>query len=417
MAEASVMRRATANPLLLRMLLALAMWLTCALEFEAQKKEEVRHNDPRNCPYCHGDPALMKASGLVSHYGFAFSTKDTARIDEFMPSVELVWAETEHFRLGMYLPSIKMNAGEREKYERELTRLNAALPEVSIKTKVFDSWLRLHLYALRVEDVYARMLKMYAVEQSDFPATAQQWTMQGKYMGEGPHMGQSDKYEVLVLPTKQIFTDFLRTHYGVQTSSTQRWNVATRGSLNVTIHLEQGALRRDSALHGHIGFNLAHMLWDGYKFYAYDTPAWIREGLAHVVEREIDPKYNSFDASEGAGADMSTKENWLGEVRALIKKGTAPRLAELVALKTFAEFKLAHHYTTWSMIDYMLKEHAAAFAQFAGKLKGRINAEGRSDGSRMIEFHRDAFRECFKMGYSEFDAAWQAWVLAIEVPK
>lgn len=417
MAEATVSARVPFSRRCAALVVAL---LACALAlpaFAQKKREDVRLNDPTQCPYCHGDPALMKASGIVSHYGFIFSTTDTAKVDAFMPTVDLRWVETEHFRLGMYLPEIKMNAGDRAKYERELTRLNAVLPEVSPKTKVFDPWLRIHLYALRVEDVYERMLKVFDIEQSAFPAVPQQWSMQGKYMGEGPYLGQRDKYEVLVVPTKQIFTEFLRLHYGVQTGSTQRWNVIARGALNVTIHLEQGALRRDSALHGHIGFNLAHLMWDGYKFYAYDTPAWVREGLAHVIEREIDPKYNSFDASEGAGADMSTKENWLAEVRALIKKGAVPRMAEMISLKTFAEFKLAHHYATWSMVDYLLKEHPKEFAAFADKLKGRIGADGKTDGSKMIEYHREVFRECFKMGYSEFDAAWQAWVLAIEVPK
>jgi hypothetical protein len=402
---------------LLRTAACLMLLLVGVAAAQKKKPEDVRANDPTQCPYCHGDPALMKASGVLSHYGFDFATTNTAKVDAFLPDVDLKYAETEHFRLGMYLPQVKMGAQDKEKYERELTRLNLALPEVSPKLKVFDSWLRLHLYALRVEDVYTRMQEILGVKPEDFPRQAKQWNLQGKYMGEGPYLGQPEKYEVLVLPTKQVFTDFLRHHYGVQTQTTQRWNVIARGALTVTIRTDEGGLRKDSALHGHIAFNLAHCMWDGYKNYSYDTPAWLREGLAHVLEREIDPKFNSFDTSEGSGAETSSKSNWMAEVVALIKKGDAPRMAELVTLKTFAEFRLPHHFATWSMIDYMLKVNPTGFAQFADKLKGRMSPEGRADGSKMIEFHREAFRECFKMGYSEFDSAWQAWVLGIEVPK
>jgi hypothetical protein len=234
--------------------------------------------------------------------------------------------------------------------------------------------------------------------------------MRGTYMGEGPYLGMKGKYEVLVVPNESAATNFLKTHFGLLTKLTQRWNVIDRDTLALIVHQDQGGLREDGALHGHVAFNLAINLLDGYKHYSYETPIWIREGLAHFIEREINPKFNTFDSSEGAVAEMTRKEKWEPEVRKLVASGGAIRMAELLNLKDYSGLTLAHHYTTWSIVDYLQKTNPKGFAKLNARLHGVTNEKGITDGSNQLDVHRKAFQEELGMGYAEFDAAWAKWV-------
>ena len=371
-----------------------------------------RPNDPATCPYCHNDPKLMEAAKIVSHGGFEFGSTDTKSIDGLMATCDIRWIETEHFQIGFALGQQKVKQEEKEKIRAELGRLATALPEVNPREKILDPWLRAHLYAQRCEDLWVRFLSILKIDINAFPKTARAWNMTGKYMGEGPYIGQGGKFELLIVPSEASLVTFLREQFGLLIKQTQRWNVIPRDTLIAVIHAEQGNLRDDEALHGHVVFNLGINLLDGYKHYSYETPIWIREGLGHFLEREINPKFNTFDSAEGAVADKTNKEHWEPEVKKLVQQGEAVRMAELVALKSYAELTQRHHYTSWSMIDYLLKVNPDGFACLNDRLHGRTNSKGVGDGSNLDDAHRDAFKECIGMGYSEFDAAWEEWVMA-----
>ena len=60
-------------------------------------------------------------------------------------------------------------------------------------------------------------------------------------------------------------------------------------TLVVVTHIGQDGLREDHALHGHLAYNVAINLLDGFKHYSYETPTWLRVGLGHLIEREINP--------------------------------------------------------------------------------------------------------------------------------
>jgi hypothetical protein len=388
-----------------RALLGAALLLGVADTAAAQ-----RANDPATCPWCHNDPELLKAAKLVSHGGFDFGNTDTQRTDQLMATNDIRWIESEHFRIGFALGPHKVKQEEKNKIRSELEKLAQALPEVNPKTKVLDPWMRAHLYAQRSEEIWTRFLEIMQVKETDFPSASRAWDRTGKYMGEGPYIGQREKYEVLIVPSEAAHVTFLKNHFGLLIKQTQRWNVLQRDALTVVIHTEEGSLREDQALHGHLGFNLAINLLDGFKHYSYETPVWIREGLAHFIERGIDPDFNSFDSSEGAVAEKTSKSDWRPEVKKLIARGEAPRMAELIALKGYAELELSHHFVTWSMIDYLLATQPAGFACFNDRLHGITNAEGIPDGSQLENVHRDAFKECLKMSYTQFDQAWIEWV-------
>lgn len=390
---------------------ALPLLLTLALLVPAPQKGKGPANAPENCPYCGGDPARMTPAGIVSHGGFEFGRKDTAQTDAMFGGKDVYWIETAHFELGMCLTREKVSIDEQKKVRAELAELALVLPEVPLKPRVVDPWLRIHLYGLRAEKLWTRFLEVMQVKESDFPDGKTQWLIGTPYWGEGPYLGQKGKYELLLVPSAFDQVTYLKNEFGLSVKRTQRWNVLERDSLIVVTNLTENKLTNDQRIHGHFVFNLTHNLLDGFKHYSYDTPRWISEGLAHALEREVDPRFNTYDSSEGSvGFDVS-KEDWDAEVAALVRKGDAPRLAELTALKTFAEFDLDDHYACWSMTRFMIETNPAGYACLNGKLHGRKGPDGTPENADMTERQRELFAECFGMNYFQFDDAWKAWAL------
>ncbi|MFN0241867.1 MAG: DUF1570 domain-containing protein [Planctomycetota bacterium] len=389
---------------------ALALWfvVSFASGARAQKAKKPPPGDPVNCPYCHNDPVLLEAAGLVNHGGFEFGLNDTAKVDELLTGVQVHWLETKNFKIGLALGIGKIKFEDKKRYIAELTRLQTMLPDVKPETATLDPWLRVHMFAQRAEDLHARFLDLIAGHDFVFNDGKSQ-SLIGDYRGEGPYLGMKRKYEILFLPNATLQTKFLAAHTGLQTKNSQRWHYVDHGSIGVICHTEEGALRQDLALHGHLAFNLAHNLFDGLLHYSYDTPVWLHEGLAHVFEREIQVDSNSFDSSEGAVPQVSSKSNWKAEVLKILAQGDAPRLAELVSLKSYAELKLDHHFVLWSMVEYLMKTQPEGFGKFLWAMKRCTDAQGVPTGANLPEHQRTQFRECFEMNYAEFDEAWRAW--------
>jgi len=385
----------------------LALALFCAVPAAAQHKKP---NDPSECPYCHGDPALMKAAGILSHGPFPFGKNDTAKVDAFLVTSEIRWIETDFFRIGFGLREYKIKTEEKKKYVAELTRLKQVLPEVKPDTGVLDPWLRVHLYAQRAHEILDKFLGLINGKEVQLASGSGGERWKGSYTGFGPYLGMTDKFEWLVTSTEAAHTAFLTEHFGLQQKVGQRQHIVSRGVLGYYCHAMEGQLRDDGALYGNLAFNLTHNFLDGLQHYSYDTPVWFHEGLAHWMERELNPRYNTFDSGEGGVADMTRKENWKPEVLKLIADSSCPHVAEMMGLKSYPEFKLPHHFATWSMIDFLIRTQPQNFGKFVWVLKANVDAKGLQTGAGLPDYFRAKFKEHFGFNYPEFEEAWRAWV-------
>ena len=402
-----------------RVLTVFCFALVCVLAFASpaaaqRRSKDLPKNDPTNDPYTEGDPEVWKEIGIVSMGGFAFGESDTKTIDAQLPTCEILWLETAHFKIGFALGSYKVPQKEKDKILGELTLLSETLPNLKPKQKTLDPWLRLHLYGQRAEQLYQRFLDLVQVDDSVFPDGTTSWDTTGTYWGEGPYLGEKSKYEILILPSEAAHLTYLGDNFGLGNKRTQRWNIVSRQAITVTFHEKQGSLKTDTAMHAHLAFNLGHNFLDGFKFYAYDSPIWLREGLGHFFEREISPKYNTFDGDEGSVPEMSKKSDWQSAVVKLVRTGKAPRMAEMIRFNNYGELELDHHFTTWSMVQFLATAHPDKFAELIKGLKGITDEEGYSDGSDLPGKQRDLFKDLFGWSFAQFDEAWAAWVLEAE---
>ena len=162
-ATSRLARTAAAGPRIVAMLLGIAA-ITAALAPVALSQSKGKNKDAwRTDPYTEGDAALMKRVGVVKYGPLLWADDhDTAAIDAMIPEARVLWMETEHFRIGSTLPPVSMprDAKARRRLVDELKELKSQLPKVRTKSRKLDRWLRLHLFAKRLEATYQNVARV-----------------------------------------------------------------------------------------------------------------------------------------------------------------------------------------------------------------------------------------------------------------
>jgi len=358
------------------------------------------------CPYCRNDAALLRAAGLVSHGPFPFAKDDSGKVRALLSPASTIFLESAHFRIGSSLDLYGVSDEEDRRQRAELALLRRHLPAVPERTRKLDPWLRLHLYALRAEAFYERFQKILGVADADFPAERDP---EKPYMGEGPFLGEKQKYEILLHETTDAHADFLLHYTGTRVRNSERWHFQERHAIHLSVPCVD-TLRRDKGLHPHVVHGLAHMLLAGYKHYSYEPPLWIDEGLAHWCEREVDPESNTFDADESVGSLSLTESNWEGLALRILYRGKAEPLANLIRKNAFADLDVNDHVVCWSKVDFFLRTRPKEFSTLLGRLKGRLDAKGFPAGRDLVGVQRDAFKELLGGSFADFDREWEEWV-------
>jgi hypothetical protein len=123
-------------------------------------------------PYTKGEREKMQRLGYVTYGPFPWvGAHRTPDITETLGGVEILWVETEHFRIGSSLNTYKIGNDKRERalIEADLELLEERLGRLKPPKKQLDPWLRLHLYAQRAETCYAQFMEQIGKTDADFP--------------------------------------------------------------------------------------------------------------------------------------------------------------------------------------------------------------------------------------------------------
>lgn len=402
--------------------LAAACWLLCACA--ALLAQETKLPKWRIDPYTKNDPEALAAAGYVNFGPFPFGNladkiTQSTEIDDRLEFVQILWAETKHFRIGINLPKypVPQDMETRTKIRSELERLQKKLPSVNPKTRELDPWLRLHLIAQRLEELHAEVLEIWGVTDADFPRSQADVIRKpgARYMGFGPHVGMREKFQVILFEKLDPYRAYLKDFIGRDTKFPQRWHFKESGSLMFAFSTEcdGGNLRHDTAIHCALAFNVGQNMLDGFRSYSYDLPVWIKEGWSHWLLRRVDPKWNQFDQQEGGVADMKKLWNWAPYVRNLVASSDkfAP-MSKAYTWRDFGELTFNDHTALWSRMDYLLAQDREKFRKFLFAMKGRVDDQWLADQSDLIGASRDALRDAFGLSVLDFDAKWAEWVKA-----
>ena len=406
------------------MTLGLALACTCAAPLTAQRKKD-KVPKWRIDPYTQNDPEEMAKFGYVSYGPFPYGQRGekevtTADIEKHLSYEQILWVETAHFRIGLMLDdwAIPTERKTKGKLRAEITALQEKTGNKKLKpkTRKLDRWLRLHLYAARLENLYAEVSDWLGVKDTDFPTDPDAVRIgQGEYMGMGPYLGQTGKYLVFVGEAKTSVNDYLKHFTGRDTPSGQRWNFKLPGSLIYAIatEMEDNRLKHDTALHANIVYNVTHNLIDGYRFYSYDAPVWIKVGIAHWFERRVSPKWNTFDLTEGSAGDRKNAWKWEPLTRKLITNGKVTPFSEAYTWRDYGQIGFEDHVAMWSRWDFLFSLGKEKFGKFMKHIKGRVDPKTyHANDSDLVGAARTGLQDAYGMSPLLLDERWAEWVKA-----
>lgn len=373
-------------------------------------------------PYTKNDPKLIERAGYVSYGPFDFGgvgadAVTTEQIQTSLPYVQIIWIETPHFKIGINLPTypVPVDLSTRKKLRAELERLAEKIPGINPKARRLDPWLRAHLFAQRAEDVYTEFCDLAGVTDKDFPQDPDDLllTEDAVYMGFGPYLGMKRKYLLLLFDRSGPFEQYMQGYLGRKSRHGQRWHFKDRSSLIYTVatDCDDGRLKDDTALHGNVAFNLSQNLLDGFRYYSYELPVWMREGLAHWFERRVSPKSNSFDQTEGSPADLRKTWKWEPYTRKLLANGKFAPFVTAYTWRDFGNITFNDHVALWSRMDFMMSLGKDKWRTFLFEVKGRVNPEDWSPDQRdLVGATRQAIKKAYGFSVLQFDDKWAAWV-------
>lgn len=373
-------------------------------------------------PFTKMDPKAMAKAGILNYGPFRFGNLadqevSSTDIQKTLPFVNIMWLETEHFRIGVDLPkwSVPQDSKTKKKIRAELTELKKKLPKVNPKTRRLDPWLRAHLTAYRLEKLYAEVQDLFGVKDADFPTDPKEvYPGEGKtYMGYGKYMGMKDKFLVLVIEKKGPYRQYMEKYLGRPTFFGQRWHFTDSSSILYTAPLESDEfpLKHDTALHCSLAFNVGQNLLDGFRYYSYDLPVWIREGFSHWMCRRIDGDWPSFDQNEGSVADMKKIDKWKPYCRSMIsgnKKFAA--FPEVAKWRDFGNITFNDHVAIFSRIDFLMSKGKDKWKTFLFTVKGRVDETWAVDQKDLVGATREGLKKAYKLSFLSFDDKWKDWV-------
>ncbi len=380
-------------------LLSWAMILTLGTCLTAGARGQAALELPPD-PYLKGDRALSEAAGFVDTGRFAWGDgHGTLDIEELLGKVPLRWVETAHFKIGSTLPQYSLEKDERSRVKEELTRLAQRIPRVKARTKTLDPWLRLYLYAQRLEDLYAELAALLG---------------HGDTLQDGLLPGMEGKLCVLLLEKKSSLGRYAKRYGTSDGNAPVRLNFPRVGSLCFVSCTEffDGEMDKDAPFYCQLVWGVCQNILAGYEGYTFSLPRWLADGMSYWCQRRIDPEYPSFSQMSGSKAAAMADTEWPRKVRARVKVDVYPTAATMIEWQHTDKLPLADHTMMFSRVDYLLSREDDSFARFMKAVKQPIDAGLLVPGHELV---RDRVTESLASVYGftldDFDQAWAEWVL------
>jgi hypothetical protein len=358
-------------------------------------------------PYTHGDEKALERAGYLSFGPFAWAEGvRTTDVVEAMGGGDVLWVETAHFRIGSTLGSYRMHNDTREQkaLEGELARLKSRLAYYQAPRSRLDPWMRLHLYALRLEDVYEDFVAHFGFAGDD---DARKKGAAKKPAPGGPEPPQ--KIRVLLAGKSSGLGRYLK-HYADREPRGHDRFVLPGGAQFLGIN-EEGlrgvGYELDIGIHCVTAGAVAHSLVESFTGSQGTCPLWLEYGLDHVVTRGIDERYPSAPLGT-VRIEEEDSYRWETRVRGLVVNGVAPTWSATAAWKSWDEIKSSGHLVAWSRVAWLLKRKPAELRVFLLDVAGPAGSGGNGENPRTpFERQSEAAKKAFGKSLEELEAQWK----------
>jgi hypothetical protein len=333
-------------------------------------------------------------------------------LGNFAESFPIGWnyLETKHFRIASSLKKMKLSVKDRKRMAPELEKLAEFLPDIGSRPPSLTSKEYLILIGIRLESLYAQFQKIVQVEDSDFPSSRAEQAGEGPYMGDGPYLGEREKFEVVLHINRNEHIEFIEMQRGIKMNDTVRWHCRNPSKLIVSMPCVDGDLREDRWLWPHLAHNTTHMLFEGFKFFAYDPPLWLAEGLALYIEKNIEPESWTRDGDEGVFFEPARSKDWSKDILKLVKQKKSVGMPSLMMAQRPADLNRAANVTAWSITSFLLQEHADNYATLIGTIKGQLDEQGYPTDYKINKVQREELKRLWGWTPMSMEKAWIEWL-------
>jgi hypothetical protein len=381
---------------------------------QSQKSEDKDEAFEKVDPYTRGEAPALEKAGYLSFGPFPFAENiKTADIEEALGGQRILWVETAHFKLGSTLRSYKFKGDPREdkKLDDELKRLKTKFANFRPPKGKLDPWLRLHLYAMRLEEQYAEFEKSFGITDDDFDPKKKKDDV---FMGEGPYLGMPLKFTVLICEKQSGTSRFAKRFLDAELSNWQRAYLPG-GSEFLGISME--ALKtysydNDAALHATIASEMTANLLESFRKIGLWMPLWFKAGLGHYYARNVDERYTL--SATGTFHDKNDEQAWRWEPRVygLVFNKAAKPWKDTLAWSKWDDLKAQGHLICWSRVSWMLARKDTDLHAFLMGISESLTDVPEPDRARVCaERQEGAFKAGFGKSVEDVDAEWKHFVV------
>lgn len=367
-------------------------------------------------PYTSGASARSEHTGYVGHGPFTLWDGVTTTDVEAVVGRRLLWVETAHFKLGSTLETYRTATGdprEERKLGEELKQLKRTLQRINPATNKLDPWLRLHLFAARLEFEHAEFVRNFPLLPADFPA-ADEPIPSDAPRGRGPYLGQARKQVVLLLEKRSHYGRVNARWFQPEERQSARMRMPGGGMLSIVCAeaLVELGYRQDSAVHSVVAADLAYNFVDGLQDKGYWSPLWFKTGLAHVSSRRIDAEVVVYGTGTLRQRDRDAA-NWESRVLGLVANDYATGWMEMMACTSWEQLTGPAHMILWSRVTWMLSlpdvDRRAWILGIIEPFHGRV---GQERDRAILRNAMEVMQQSFGRNAEQMDADWRRWVRA-----
>ncbi len=357
-------------------------------------------------PYTKGEREALDRLGYVSLGVFRWQgAQFTKDVQEALGGTDMLWVETEHFKIGSSLTTYAFapDADEKKLLAAELERLEKKTGRWRGKKKELDPWLRLHLYAQRAEELYASFCADFGLAPSDFEPKKR-------------ILGQEHKIKLLVCERESELSRYIALNYPGYEQYEFLGRVTPEAGLFFGTSVE--ALRAnwtkpeeqpiDTMLHCQVVAGLAAVFLEGFRNTYYVAPTWLPFAAGHVYVRRIDPRWVS---SCGHSPDAFRREDdwkWERDVYSLVSNEFFASTETMFGWTGYDDMKMRDHMVAWAKLEYLLTVAEGDRKSFLMTLVTR--GPEKDEKEERLARQRRALSTAFRLTPEQFDEQWAAWV-------
>lgn len=388
--------------------------MAVAAPVQSQASEDKDEVFEKVDPYTKGATEAMDKAEYESFGPFLFAQGiKTEEVEEALGNIQVLWLETKHFKIGSTLRSYKYKGDPKEekRLDEEIKRLKTRLPAVKPGKNKIDGWLRLHLYAQRLEDHYAEFLERFGFTEADFDPKTKPANLS---MGEGPYLGMEMKFTVLLTEKKSGTGRFLRRFLNTETPSWQRWFLPGGSAF---LGISQEALKdynyeSDLALWATTASEMSMNFLESFRKAGHAIPVWFKAGYAHMTSRGIDERFTLSAVGTTSNTLDEAAARWEPRVYGLVFNKAAKPWKEMAEWTRWDDLKAQGHLLAWSRARWLLERKAVKPRDFLLALTESMQAVPEADRPKvLVERQEAALEAAIGKSIAEAEAEWRQHVM------